>query len=103
MTQQNSNLNIRENHNKQYILPNSPSEQDGRSQHPIASGHIPKSSSNTSQEGKEAEKFKHKALGIQINESDYLLPNTPKYDTNKDNKADIALRQDPGYRQHNLL
>ena len=92
MAQQISNLNIRKTHNKQYILPNSPSEQDEISQHPIASDHIPKSHSITSQEGEEAEKSIHQTLGTQINESDYLLTNTPKYDTNKDNKADIALR-----------
>ena len=48
----------------------------------------------TSQEGEEAEKFIHQTLQTQINESDYLLPNAPKYDTSKDNTANIALRQD---------
>ena len=35
MAPQNSDLNIRKSCNKQYILPNSPSEQDEMSQHPI--------------------------------------------------------------------
>ena len=94
MAQQICDLNIRKTCNKQYTLPNTPPEQDDRSQHPITSDHIPKSPSITSQEGEDAEKFIHQTHGTQINESDYLLPNTPKHDTNKENEAEIALRQD---------
>ena len=56
--------------------------------------HIPKLPSITSQEGEEAEKFIHQTLGTEINESEYLLPNPPKNDTNKDNKVGIGPRQD---------
>ena len=51
----------------------------------MLSEHIPKSPSITSQEGEETEKFTHQILGTEINESEYLLPSTPKYDTDKDN------------------
>ena len=57
MAQQISDLNIRKTHNTQYVLSNTPSEQDDRSQHPITSDHIPNSPSITSQEGEEAEKI----------------------------------------------
>ena len=87
MAQQIFYLNIRKTHNKQYILPNKPSEQDDRSQHPITSDYIPKLPIRTSQEGEEAGKFIHQTLGTQINESDYLLSNTPKHDTNRDNNT----------------
>ena len=88
MAQEISDLNIRKTHNKQYMLPNTPSEQDDRSQDPIMSDHI------TCQDGKEAEKCIHQSCRAQINESNYLLPNTPKYDTNKDNEAGTGPRQD---------
>ena len=82
MAQQISDLNITKTHNKQYILPNSPSEQNDRSQHPIASDHIPKSPSITSQEGEETEKFKMPSITyttIQIYLSFSLIPQTIKY------------------------
>ena len=93
MPQQISDLNIRKTCNKQYILPHAPSEQNDRLQHPNTLEHISKSPNITSQEGEEAEKFIHQTLGTEINDSEYLLPNTPKNDTNKDTKVDVGHRQ----------
>ena len=42
----------------------------------ISGWHRPKSPNVTSQEGEEAEKFMHQIFGKDINESDYILPNT---------------------------
>ena len=77
-----------------HILPHIPSEHTDRLQHPNTSEHIPKSPSITSQEGEEDEKFIHQTLGTEINESEYLLPNTSKNNTNKDKEVDIETRQD---------
>ena len=100
-TQLSSDLNIIKTPSKQYILPNSPSEQDEMSQDPIASDCMPKLPSITSQEGEEVEKCIHQTLGTQINESIYFQHTKIWHQQGQWSWHSTQTR--PRWRQHNLL
>ena len=94
MAQQISDVNIRKTQNKQYILPHTLSEQNATLQHHNTSKRMLTSPCITSQDADEAEKVINQTLGIEINESEYLLLNTLKMIG--DREVDIGPRQNQG-------